>query len=488
MPTDPSRREAPHLNRGERGLPELYEVIQRAFSEFLTVPTVVILGFLLLAAGSYAMDRSGLPWLEPVRSALKTHIFADSQATSDLLSTIAAGLMTVTSITISLLLLAVQQTASSMTSEVVDQFLRRTHNQLFFGFFVGLALYALVTLGTVSRSFNPVLGATLTSILTAFALYGLILLLYTTINQMRTVEIVETIHDHTLAARERQLGMVLKTRASPKHVGLASRPVDAARRGFVTKIDVDAIGAAAARVQGDVEVLLSVSIGSYVAFRDVLAEVRAESHGDTRELANAVRDAISLGRQRDLTLDPSYGIEQLETIAWTSISSSKSNPAPGLLIIRSLRDLLARWSIEPPSDIVRNGQPSPVVYHDDVFARLMNALESLAVVSTESMQHQNFAEVVRAIAVMFDRLPVHERQRAEDLIRRILSGLADHVLTGELDDSLTALSATLRSCQRSETAAAVTAAQRQLGQSVGKLNSRSSRSQTDPEPARGDSS
>jgi uncharacterized membrane protein len=172
-------------------------------------------------------------------------MFADPAATSSLLSTIGGGLMTVASITISLLLLALQQSAANMTTQILDQFLRRRINQAYFGFFVGLALYSLVTLATVDKPFNPIFGATLAFLLTVVALYLLIILLYTTINQMRPVQVMEAIHDHVLAARERQLVLVRKTRRKPSGDGSVTVPVKVAEEGFVTRIDVDAIGLAA---------------------------------------------------------------------------------------------------------------------------------------------------------------------------------------------------------------------------------------------------
>lgn len=105
----------------------------------------------------------------------------------------------------------------------------------------------------------------------------------------------------------------------------------------------------------------------------------------------------------------------------------------------------------------------------------MDAFESLAVVSSESMQHQVFAEVISTLALMYARLPPEQQARTEDLILRILSALGDHVLTRELNSALSALSSTLAESGRSETASLVEKAQRQLGQSVGKLNSRSTR-------------
>ena len=55
------------------------------------------------------------------------------------------------------------------------------------------------------------------------------------------------------------------------------------------------------------------------------------------------------------------------------------------------------------------------------------------------MQHQNFAEVLHTFAVMFDRLPLDQQRRAEDIILRLLSALGEFVLTAELDSTLSAL-------------------------------------------------
>ena len=164
----------------------------------------------------------------------------------------------------------------------------------------------------------------------------------------------------------------------------------------------------------------------------------------------------------------------MEMIAWTSISTAKSNPAPGLLIIRALRDVMAHWSVETDENVEK--QPYPIVYTDDVFSRLMEAFESLAVVASESMQHQSFAEVVHTFAVMFNCLAADQQRRAEDLILRIISALGEFVLTAELDSALSALVFALNRSARMSTAAAVQAAQERLQLSVGKLHSRATRS------------
>ncbi len=105
-----------------------FDGVKRAFTEFLTLPTLLIAAFLLLSIFSYSIDKAKIGWLQPLRQTLKQHVFADAKATSDLLVAIAAGIISVTSLTITLLLIVVQQSAGSMTAQVFDQFLRRKTN------------------------------------------------------------------------------------------------------------------------------------------------------------------------------------------------------------------------------------------------------------------------------------------------------------------------------------------------------------------------
>lgn len=456
---------------------ERWDDIRRAFVEFLWVPTCIIIALLLLALAARALDHAA--WdkstsARAFRTYLESHVFADAQATSDLLGVIAGGVITMTSLTITVLLIVVQQTAASMTSEVLDQFLRRRHNQVYFGFFVGLALYALMILATVNAPFNPVFGASLAVLLTVIALYLLLALVYTTINQMRPAVIVEAIHDHILSARCAQRSLLDATRRAPR--GCAADAVTVAveleQHGFVTRINLAPLESALDAAEGKAEIVLDVSIGSHVAYGDKVASVCARTREVARSISSAVAGALHLEHQRDVQADPAYGIEQLEMIAWTSISTSKSDPAPGILVIRSLRDVLARWTADTAAC---DGAALPIVYRDNVPGRLMDAFETLAVVSSESMQHQSFAEVVHALAVMFHRLSPAQQARAEDLVRRILTALGDHVLTCELDRALSKLVEALAACSRSTTASAVRAAQTALRGSIGQLRSRATR-------------
>ena len=453
--------------------------VRRAFAEFLALPTLIILAFLGLAIGTYLLDASAGERAEPVRSFLERRVFRNAEATAGLLGTIAGGVITVTSITISLLIVAIQQSASTMTTHVFDQFLRRTYNQFYFGFFVGLTLYALMTLATVTQPFNPVYGGAVAVSLTIVGLYLLIVLLYTTIDQMRPEVIVEAIHDHTLAARERQMRLVRSARRQPQLAGMAAQSVRSQRHGFVTHIAFDAIGRAAIEAAGSadrVEIVLHTTIGSYVSFGEGIADIHGMGDVPTQELSRTIQGAVRLEGQRDFAFDAAFGIEQLEMVAWTSVSTSKSNPAPGLLAVRALRDILARWSTEEAQiEGERDAAMLPVVYDDNPFARIFDTLESLGVSASESLQHQTLAAIARALSTTYRRLPDEWRSRADDVILRLLPSMGDHVLTADLDAALTELVRETRAAGGEESARALSSAQADLRRSVGRLGSRATR-------------
>ncbi|UGB39180.1 DUF2254 family protein [Frateuria soli] len=463
-----------HAREGESPLKKAWETVRRAFVEFLGLPSLLIVGFLLLAAITSALDSSRPGWLEPLRTTIRVVLFRDAEATASLLSTIAGSIITVTSITFSLLLLAVQQAAGALTPVVYDQFLRRRLNQLYFGFFVGLAVYMLLILATVNRPYNPVFGATVALVLTFVAMSLIIVLLYTTINQMRPVVVIESIHDHILRARRAQHDFLRRTRREASGKASLSTPVRAAEHGYVVRVDLDAMAAALAETP-DAEVVLAIAIGHYVAFEDMLATIRTTTERAPASLVDAVRNAIRLEQQRDLDGDPAYGIDQLAVIGWTSVSTAKSNPAPGRMVLHTLRDLMARWSAEGHETHERRPPEVPVVYEDNVFAKLLDTFEILAVVTSESMQSQTMASFVRSFVLMFGRLPPEQQPRARRLIRSSLSGLGEHVLTVELDSALTELAVALDVAQQRDLAAEVRAAHQAMSASLGKLGSRATR-------------
>lgn len=449
--------------------------VRRSFLDFLAMPTLTVVGFVALALGTYLLDRQPVSWVEPTRHFLREHFINEAGKTESLLGTIAGSLVTLTSITFSLLLLAVQQSAAALTTQVLDQFVRRRDNQVYFGVFVGASVYALLILSANSTQVTPVFGASVALLVAIGALVSLVLLLYSTLNQMRPIRIVEAIHDLTLVARSGQQPLIARTIREPTfEAAPVVRRVLADDDGYLTLIRLRRIADALEGTNERCEVVIRPALGDYVCYHDVLAEVHATSVEDAERLAAAAHSALRVERQRDFRHDAAYGIDQLATIAWVSISTAKSNPAPALAALRNLRDLSARWS-EPSAEVPAELRPLPVVYRDTVLTDLIGAFESMAVVASESMQHQSLSEVLRSFADLLRWMPSDLQPRLDDAIRRLPPALGDHVLTAELEDALVGLCDALREVGRPDTERLIRRALARMTDLVGTYESRGTR-------------
>ena len=458
--------------------------LQRSLKEFFGLPSVVVAGFVVLFVAVYAVDEwlwgpggpVPLPWL--------ARLLGDASAISDLLGTVATGMITVTSITFSLLLVAVQQTAASLSTHVYDQFIQRRSNQFSFGFFVGLSIFVLFTLATAGSSHRPVLGAALSLAMAGLALCLVLILIYSTVDQMRPYSVIRAIHDLTLSARDRERQRLAATRRTVSPELSWSRLLRADRYGVVGRIDVariermlaDPAGReAGGPARGRIEVEIVAATGTNLALRDPFVRLHAErplSEELCARLDAAVRAAIEIDSRRTLEGDAGFGVEQLCSIAWTTGSTSKQNPQPAILVCHCLRDLIARGT---HATAVEASPSSRVVYRDRFVEDAVGALTTIGVVSSESLQNRLLSEVLRSLAALIEDAPADRLPLLTDPVPRLLSALGDHVMTRDVEGSLSACEDALRGRGATETADALHEAAAGLGRSLGRLNSRGTR-------------
>ena len=382
----------------------------RFLREIAGVPLLVMLGFTFLTAVCLVADQTtSVGFLNGMRR-LAGQVVGPDAATSALQG-IATGLVTVTSITFSVLLLAVQQTASNLSPVVFDQFIRRKSNQAFLGFFVGLALFAYVVMAAVKKDTPPILGATVATGLTVVALVILLVLVYSTVAQMRPTSVIRVIHDRALAARDDETRLVARTRRAPRRAHDVAVRARVDGTGYVTHIDADLLGRAV-RGMDDIEVYLHVTTGDHLCHGDVLLSVRAADVDRAADVAAQAAAALTISSQRDLAHDPTTGVDELGNIAWSSGSTSKQNPEVARQALHALEDLAVRWLTE---DSTEGADVWPVVYPDNDSHRLIDVLYSLLVVAQESHQELFGAAVLDSYTHLLHRSPALRDRWADDL-------------------------------------------------------------------------
>jgi uncharacterized membrane protein len=281
--------------------------------------------------------------------------------------------------------------------------------------FVGLALYAYLVMAAVQPKTPPIIGAFIATCLTVVALGCLLVLVYSTIDQMRPDNVVRQLHDRAVRAHALEGVLVCRTR----RVSQCSAAVQAGHRcetfGYVESVDLDRLAGVLRDGLGEVE--LCRTLGDEVVRGDVVALVRHPDPATAEEIRAAVGRAVSISPSPDIDVDPSTAIRDISNIGWSSGSTSKHNPAIAAQALHALRDLGSRWLSEGPRS---TDSPSvPVVYPDRDVDDLLDAVYSAAVVARESRQHQQAARVLSTYRFLLTLAP----ERVADRLRRDLDAL-----------------------------------------------------------------
>ena len=424
----------------------LVALVRQGLDEFLAFPLIVVAGFIALAAFTLWLDNSDLGPIRSTREFLGRFVFVTESGTASVLGQLLGGLLTVISITFSALLLAVQQTATTLSNQVYSQFLRRRVNQLYFGFFLGLAVYDVAALASAHPHFNPVYSASTAVVMTTLGLCLLIVVIYSTVDQMRPAVIVESLRDHTLSARQRALAVLCRTRRAPRSRAPVQATVFAVDDGFLQDIRLDRLVRPLESLGEDGEVEVMHPIGAFVAYDDQLAAIRARDREAAEAIVERVREALVLRGERDLKRDAAFGIVQMESIAWTTASSAKSTPDAPRVVIHALRDLLGRWIAgESPPEAAARKPMLPVVVRDRIQGDALEALVTIGLASDESRQHVVIGGAFDALGELLPRAEGELRASLLDGIRTLVPAMSDLPLTGTLRETLSRLARTLES-------------------------------------------
>lgn len=457
------------------GRTSLASRLQRAYREFLKLPTYLMAGLLVLSILFSVLDRSEAAWLSAGREWIRGVLFGGGVHVMDFLGLLTSGLIGMTTITFSMLLLALQQSATVVGVQVVNSFLLRRRNQLLLGFILGTTVAVLVMRAAAVPE-RTGLAVAFALVLTLLALYGLAVLLYAAVNQTRPQAVLEEVRTLTLEARRHQERLLRGSYREPRYEGGVESIVWNAKHGYVREIRFDDLVALLEGSDGKVEVEFRIEVGDYVAYGEEVARVRAERREESERLAAATRDIVVLDSQRATARDPSFGVEQLQMAGWSSGSSAFQNPGVAMEAVRNLRDVIARWAVDFEQEEA-SGSRLPIVYPDGLVIRAIDAVESVGVASTESLQAPTLEEVFRAYRNLLPDLPESLRDRVEGSIRRLLTGVADHVLTRPLESEMKKLARALREVGSVATAEGLEDALEGLREVSGQVAARSNRAQ-----------
>lgn len=357
----------------------LRQIADRMHHSLSFIPTMYVLGAIVLVQGLLWIDRllsdRLVPdWFETTVDSARA-VFA----------AIAGGLITSTTLLLSMMLVAIQLASSQFSPRTLRNWLGNRNVQNAVGFVLGTTVFCLLALRS-ARSFdedeNAVVPHLTVLVAVALGVMSLVAVVRTVdhiTHTMRVGSIAGRVTTETISVVER----VYLSDSGPLDVGVESgtlRPdgsiavprgataIEAPSAGWIQQIDDDAVIASLPEHSTG---YLTATVGSFVTASSPIMWI-APAPVDPDACRAAVLDAVAVGDSRTMQQDIEFGIIQLTDIAVRALSPGINDPSTASDVIVHLGNVMATVWEHPALTTTLRSESRTLVRHRPAHAALLD--------------------------------------------------------------------------------------------------------------------
>lgn len=309
-----------------------------AFYPMFIVVLFAVGGFFLvtLDRSDWGIDlKASNPWI-----GLK-----DASAARSIVSTIAAGILSLAVLSFSMVMVVLNQAASQLSNRVLDQLIGDRFQQLVLGIYIGTIVHALMLLTTIRENdMGTSIPALSIYVLIGFTILDIFLFIYFLHFVTRAVQyevIISHIQRDTRSAMEKRCD--LEAPDPIKDSSALPFPVNTEHSGLYEGVDHKALLRFC--VQNDLVVRITELPGSFILRGSPMLYTDRPLVGDELE---GLLSHFQLVGSSSVAGHFSFGFRQLTEVAMKALSPGVNDPGTALLAMRSLFRLFAlRLEIHP---------------------------------------------------------------------------------------------------------------------------------------------
>ncbi len=254
------------------------------------------------------------------------------------LSTIAASMMTIVSVTFSITIVALQLASSQFGPRLLRNFMRDRGNQVAIGTFIATFTYCLLVLrtvnGTDSEPFVPHISVAVGLLLALASLGVLIFFIHHTAESIQAESVIGEVSGELHRAIDRiypeRLGESPSKRpqfagelGSSQLTEAGARTISSPTSNYLQSIDVDRLLELAQR--RDLLLTIIRRPGKFCFKRGALLEARPRERVD-EGVEQEIQACFYFGSRRNLVQDIEYGVNQLVEVAVRALSPGINDP------------------------------------------------------------------------------------------------------------------------------------------------------------------
>ena len=314
----------------------LRNVLVIVSSQLWLVPALFFIGegvlaLLLLSFGDIVISASGgAGWLL---------YGGEAETARNLLSALLSGLMTMTSLVVSVTFVILTLAANQLGPRLIAIFMSDKQIQSVLGLFVGTIFYIIL----VMRSIDDTLGAdgvphvavTTGTFLVILCLMALLFYIHKIARSIIADNVVEVVASELRDTMKRILpeGGDIAAAGDAEALATTGWPLSLGQAGYLQVVDYDRL-LNIARAE-DIVIEVKVRAGHHLLDSGNHVILHGRERPDAELLGN-VRGAFTIGRQRTPAQDPEHGIRQLAEIATRALSPGTNDPFTAIAVIDRL--------------------------------------------------------------------------------------------------------------------------------------------------------
>ncbi|MCZ2826486.1 MULTISPECIES: DUF2254 domain-containing protein [unclassified Modestobacter] len=292
-----------------------------------------------------ALASLGLTRIRPTDGWL-THLWpGDQAAASSMFEVVATAVVTVTTLTFSLTVVALQLASQQFSPRLLREVTRDRISKGVLSVLTAAFVFSIVAIRQLDSSSPVPVVSALVALLLGIAAFaaGLTFISHMT-RLLRVDTLMLKVHDETKKAIEEFYPRYDEPIDDPGQLDLdqaAGELVHATASGYVRSVDVERLVQLAR--EHDAVVRIETRPGDHVVRLTPIATVWSGAGGGVPDrLADEVRAAVDLGYERTLDQDAGFGFRQLEDIAVKAVSPSINDPVTAATALGHMGDLLSR--------------------------------------------------------------------------------------------------------------------------------------------------
>ena len=347
---------------------------------FWFVPTLMVAAAIGLSLGMIQLDKSTTSqnWL----AELGWTFSRGPEGSRAVLSTVAASMMTIASVTFSITIVALQLASSQFGPRLLRNFMRDRGNQVAIGTFIATFAYCLLVLrtvnGTENEQFVPHISVTVGLLLALFSLGVLIYFIHHAAESIQAENVIaavsrelhhaiDKLYPERFGQNPPETAQDENQQSLPDAFERDAQPIMSPSSDYLQTIDVD--GLLSLAVENDVVLSVVRRPGKFCFRGDELVKAWPPGRVDD-ELRESIRDSFYFGSRRTLAQDIEFAIDQLVEVAVRALSPGVNDPFTAINCVDRLGAALCL--------LAERNIPSPFRYDDEGALRVVTDASTAA--------------------------------------------------------------------------------------------------------------